>query len=290
MEYQNITVPYYKYNKQKRKCFFWYGNKEYDDLYKLFKKFLGGFLTYHIEVNGDLIEVHTFEDVLEKLVKNSKTFFIPRKYIKEYSQNEYDYLIHLQKDILNDKLVLTPDPTEAKFMIVHSVDYKVEKRIREEYCNTKVPKKVFIKEFDDYFYCVNGTYHEDLVSALGEVYNRSLYYEFGGKNRKNASDFYHSHEFKNLVMTVIRYFDKFNIHKFQEDCYSKQELEFLGALSNKLKSMNFKPIRPSYDYLDMKEYEYELNNHHFFRALIMAHKFKKLDRKFKEEELECYKI
>ena len=112
----------------------------------------------------------------------------------------------------------------------------------------------------------------------------------GGKNRKNASDFYHSHEFKNLVMTVIRYFDKFNIHKFQEDCYSKQELEFLGALSNKLKSMNFKPIRPSYDYLDMKEYEYELNNHHFFRALIMAHKFKKLDRKFKEEELECYKI
>ena len=54
--------------------------------------------------------------------------------------------------------------------------------------------------------------------------------------------------------------------------------------------MNFKPIRPSYDYLDMKEYEYELNNHHFFRALIMAHKFKKLDLKFKEEELECYKI
>ena len=73
-KYRGITVPYRYFDKSRNYTYYVYKDKEYHDLSKLFKAFVGSYLTYHFEVKEKEIEVHNLSEVLDNLIRKSHLY------------------------------------------------------------------------------------------------------------------------------------------------------------------------------------------------------------------------
>lgn len=114
--YKNCSLPYLYYDK-KRETTFWLSfdkkNKEYNESQNLdyaLEDFVRSGLVYHYQANiysangrnerpSYRIKVshcHRFEEVIKALYKYPDTFVIPKEYLNEYSEQELQYLKHIQ--------------------------------------------------------------------------------------------------------------------------------------------------------------------------------------------------
>ncbi len=291
---KGITVPYLYYNKKKNYTCYIYNDKEYFDLNELFTDFLGSYLTYHYNIKDKTYEVHNLSEVLENLIKNKKTFSIPNKYKDEYSKEEFKYIKNLQDKLLNEKLKIENNQLfEHKFTIKNIREYrlfKFTKDIFDKYKKVSIPKKIHSDIYNHNYYVVAGNAYESIYHALDEVFNDSLYYQFGGTKNENNRSHFHSHSFDDLISLIFDRSNKFKIHVFQQQYYSKQELEFLNKLADKLKRMKFHSIERNIDEIEFEEYFYLKDNKKYLSLLIHNIRFYKEDKKFREKVLESHKI
>lgn len=291
---KGITIPYLYYDKSKNYTYYIYKDKEYTNLDKLFTDFVGSYLTYHFNINEKTHEVHNLSEVLEALLKNKKSFSIPKNYKEEYSKEEYAYITKLQDRLLNEKLKIENNQIyEHKFTIKNIFEYrlfKFTKEIFEKYKKIAIPKKIHSNIFNHDYYVVAGSAYESIYHALDEVFDDSLYYQFGGTKKENNRSHFHSHNFDDLISLIFERSSKFKIHVFQQEFYSKQELEFLNKLADKLKKMKFHSVERNIDELDYEEYFYLKDNKKYLSLLIHNIRFYKEDKKYRNDVLNSHKI
>jgi len=292
-KYKGITVPYYYYDKKRIKSYFIYKNKEYTELSKVLNAFLGTQLTYHYNIEKEEYEVHNLSDVLYAICQRAKGFSIPNKYKKEYSDRELEYIKGLKESILNNKLKVEYIEDDLKpyfFTFKERKLYKLDKEFKSKYNDIVIPKRVKSTTNKEYYFAVGGEFYENIYRALDSVYYNSLYYSFGGTKRNNDRTHYHSHNFLELIISVFRNNEEFKIHKFQIEDYSKQEIELLETLANKLKEIGFHSVKEHYDQDDLEEYKYLKDNHKIISLLIYNIKWTIKDHKYKKEVLNSHKI
>ncbi len=291
---KGITIPYLYYDKSKNYTYYIYKDKEYTNLDKLFTDFVGSYLTYHFNINEKTHEVHNLSEVLEALLKNKKSFSIPKNYKEEYSKEEYAYITKLQDRLLNEKLKIENNQLyEHKFTIKNIFEYrlfKFTKEIFEKYKKIAIPKKIHSNIFNHDYYVVAGSAYESIYHALDEVFDDSLYYQFGGTKKENNRSHFHSHNFDDLISLIFERSSKFKIHVFQQEFYSKQELEFLNKLADKLKKMKFHSVERNIDELDYEEYFYLKDNKKYLSLIIHNIRFYKEDKKYRNDVLNSHKI
>ena len=293
-KFKNITIPYYYYDKNKNYSYYIYKDNIYTELNELFKVFVNTELTYHVEVKKQEKEVHNLTDVAELLLENYKTFKIPRKYYDEYSKDELSYFTKLQKKLINHELTLFNEPSyNYVFKLRDLPELKnilFSKKMFKKYKDIILPRKVYSKEKDTYYFVTGGNYYKNVFYALEDVYDNSFYYQYGGPNRENLYDHFHSHEFGEVVHMLFNYHNKFKIHKFQEEFFSKQEKDLLNKICSKLKELNYKPVSREYKESEYEEYCYLKDNKKYIRLFFHNLKDNIKDYKFHKEDLKSHKI
>jgi len=166
-KYRNITIPYYYIDNKKDIRGYIFKDKLYleNNLYNLFKDFLGFYLDYHIEIKSKIIVVHSLEEVAELLLNNYNTFKIPQKYKEDFSKNEYKQFIKIQRFLQENT---KPEPfkelivKDCKVNTYQKIkyyfrNYRYNKMIKEmKKYDYKVPTKIYSKSYKRYFYVVNG--------------------------------------------------------------------------------------------------------------------------------------
>ena len=293
-KYNNITIPYFYFDKKLNYSYYIYQNKMYTDLNKLFKDFLGSYLTYHYEVEDKVYEVYNLSEVIEGIFKYKDKFNLPKKYKKEYSDDEWDYIINLKKALEKGELINSyVENKEFKFSFKKFFTYKeyaFAKDMYERYKDISVPKKIRSKDFKHSYFVVAGNYYESIYHALDNVYRNNLYYPFGGTKEVNNRTHLHSHTFDDLIKLIFLHSDKFKIHVFQREYYSKQEIEFLTLLSDKLRDLGYHSVEYKPDKMDYQEYCYLKDNHKYISLLINNVKWYLFNKKYEKDVLESHKI
>lgn len=291
---KGITVPYLYYNKEKNYVCYIYNDIEYTDLNELFSDFIGSYLTYHYMVGEKVHEVHNLSDVLEGLLKDKKTFSIPKEYVSEYSEGEYEYITGLKDKLVNEKLKIENKQNfEYEFTFRDWKNYKLYKFTKEvfyKYKNVTKPKKVHFDMYNRDYYVVAGIAYESIYHALDEVYDSNLYYQFGGTRSKNNRSHFHSHSFDDLVSLIFERSSEFKIHTNQQQYYSKQEIEFLNKLAIKLKSMKYKSVSRDLSETDVDEYFYLKDNKKYFGLILYNIRSFIKEREYQKAVLESHKI
>ena len=288
-KYKGITIPYHYTNKKANYTCYIYNDQEYLDLNSLFQDFLGLYLTYHYEAKDKLYEVHNLSEVLEALLKNKDTFKIPKEYQEEYSEEELKYIKGLQKCLINDTLKIAYDKNREfnKKDYPSTKSYNMALEVYDKYRKVVIPKKVNL--YNHNYYVVAGEYFESIYHALDYVYNDNLYYQFGGTKKENNRNHLHSHSFDDLISLIFSNSEEFKIHVFQRQYYSKQELDFLTKLANKLKKMNFHSITFNPDKIEYEEYWYLKDEKKFFKLLINNIRWHRLNKQYEKDVLESHK-
>ncbi len=290
---KGITVPYKYYDKKENYTYYVYKDKMYTDMNKLFTKFLGSYLTYHYELDGILKEVHNFSEVLDTILKNYEQVTIPSQYKKEYSSLEYDFIKNLI-DALKNNTFETPYEHEFTYSIKDFTNrklFKFNKMIFNEYKDTFIPKKVKNQKYYKHdYYMVAGSAYQSIYLAIEAVFDSHLLYEFGGTKNPNNRSHKHSHSFDDVIGLIFENNNKFVIHKFQQEFYSQQELDFLNLLANKLNEMGFKSVERTYNPLNYSEYNYLKDNHKYFSLMVHNCRFNREEKTFQKKVLESHKI
>ncbi len=290
-KYKNITIPYHVYDPKEKYTCYYYKDKEYTKLNKLFNDFVDFELTYHFDENGKTKEVHNYNEVIESLLVNYKNFYISRKYRDEYSDSEYEYITKLKEALLKNKLkVFYESRFPKEFGLFDFRHKKAYKEIYDKYQNVVVPKRVKSTVYNRKYFVVAGIMYDSVLFALDQVFNYSLYYEYGGSPRANSNASHHQHDFDAVIIEIFRNFDEFKIYAYQKDFYSKQELYLLDLISKKLKKMNYTPVKSQYDEEYMNEYNYLVNNRKFIKLFFFNIKDKIETARFNRKDLENHKI
>jgi hypothetical protein len=290
---KGITVPYKYYDKKENYTYYIYKNKMYTDMNKLFTKFIGSYLTYHYEIEKDLKEVHNLSEVIEAVLKNYKVFSIPDKYKKEYSTIELKYIKRLVDDLNNNKLE-KPYEHEFSYSIKDFKNrklFKFNRFIFNQYKDTFIPKKVRTqKYFKHDYYVVAGTAYQSIYHALDEVFDENVLYLFGGTKNPNNRTHQKARNFDDLVSLIFKKSTRFMIHVHQQEFYSKQELEFLQKLADKINELGFKSIEPKYEEEYTEEYNYLKDNHRYIGILLNNIKYNLKQHRYEKEVLKSHKI
>ena len=290
---KGITVPYKYFDKKENYTYYIYKDKKYTDLNKLFTKFVGSYLTYHYEIDSALKEVHNLSEVIDAILKNYQTFSIPSEYKKEYSNLELKYINRLIDDLNNNKL---EKPYEHEF--TYSIKdfknrklFKFNKYIFNQYKDTFTPKKIRTQKYYKHdYYVVAGVAYQSIYHALDEVFAENILYLFGGTKNPNNRTHSHSHSFDDLIGLIFEKSNKFIIHKFQQEFYSKQELDFLNRLADKINEMGFKSVEKPYEPFNSYEYNYFKDNHQYIHLLIHNLRYNREQRIYKNKVIESHKI
>ncbi len=290
-KYSGITVPY-KYFDKKRNYSYWiYKDKEYHDVAKVFKAFIGSYLTYHFEVKEKEIEVNNLSDVLDNLLKFPDTFKIPSKYKDEYSDEEYDYIKGLLEAIKKETLKINYNPdfnySRNDFKTVKI--YKFCKEVDRKYNDVVIPKRIKDRTFNNEYYVVGGVAYESIYHAIDVVYEGELHYIFGGTKNPNNRTRQQAHNFDDLLKLILKKSDKFAIHVYQQEYYSKQELEFLQLLADKLNEMGYQSVSEKYEEEYTEEYNYLKDNHRYLGILLNNIKYYLKQRKYHRDVIKSHK-
>ena len=80
-----------------------------------------------------------------------------------------------------------------------------------------------------------GIEEGSLQYVIGEFIGFNLIYPYNTEQTQNCEYHGHSHEFDGVLKALLHYPDSFSIEGFEE-YYSKQELDLLQRLQNKLKA------------------------------------------------------
>lgn len=290
---KGITVPYKYYDKEENYTYYIYKDKMYTDLNKLFTKFVGSYLTYHYALAGELKEVHNLSEVIDSALKSYKDFSIPTEYKKEYSALELKYIDRLINDLTNNKL---EKPYEHEF--TYSIKdfknrklFKFNKYIYNQYKDTLIPKKVRTQEYYKHdYYVVAGVAYQSIYHALDEVFDENVLYLFGGTKNPNNRTHSRSHSFDDLIGLIFENSNKFVIHKFQQEFYSKQEINFLNLLADKMNELGFKSVERTYDSLDDKEYNLLKEQHRYLKLLFLNIHMARKEKQFQNKVIASHKI
>ncbi len=289
-KYKNITIPYDVWNDKEKYVTYYYKDKEYNKINKVLVAFVDFELSYHFDANGITKEVHSFEEVIESLLVNYKNFYISRKYRDEYSNNEYEYITKLKQALLKNKLKLFYDEPREKFNIFNHKHKQAFDEIYNKYKDVVIPKKVKCKTYNRKYYVVGGRMYSSVLTALDQVFDYSLFYEYGGSPRVNSNASFHQHDFTTILSDIFSNFDKFKIYAYQKDFYSKQELLLIDLITKKLKQMKYQPVHKKYDEEYIQEYNYLINNRRYLKILFFNIKEKIDTRRFNRKDLENHKI
>ena len=291
-KYKGITVPYEYFDKKRNYVFYAYKDKDYHDVAKVFKAFVGSYLTYHFEVKDKEIEVNNLSDVLDNLIRFSDTFKIPSKYKDEYSELEYEYIKGLLDAIKKDKLSINYNPEfrYSKKDFKTAKIYRFSKEIDKKYNDVVLPKRIKDKIFNNDYYVVGGVAYQSIYYALEVVYEGGLFYQFGGTKNPNNRTHQIAHNFDDLIGLILKKSSKFVIHEHQYDFYSKQELEFLNLLSNKLNEMGYKSVEPKYEEEYTEEYNYLKDNRRYLGILLNNIKYYLKRKRTKKAQIKSHKI
>ena len=291
-KYNGITVPYEYFDKRRNYTFYIYNDKEYKDISRVLKAFLGTCLTYHFEVKEKEVEVNSLSEVLDNLIRFSDTFKIPSKYKDEYSELEYEYIKGLLEAIKKDKLSINYNPvfTYSKSDFKSVKIYRFSKEIDKKYNEVVIPKRIKDKMFHNEYYVVGGIAYESIYYALEVVYEGNLHYQFGGTKNPNNRTFLIAHNFDDLIRLIFKKSSKFIIHDHQREFFSKQELEFLDLLMNKLTQMGYKSVEPKYEKEFTEEYNYLKDNHRYIGLLFHNLKYKLFQKKYEKAVIKSHKI
>lgn len=289
-KFKNITVPYRYFDEKKNYTCYILKDKEYCDLNLLFKEFIGLYLTYHFEVKDKVYEVHNLSEVLDSLIKNKEDFKIPKEYYDEYSEEELKYINKLQKDIVNDKLKIAYEmkPELKRKDYASSECYDMAREVYNKYNKVVIPKKVKLNNRD--YYVVAGMYFQSIYHALELVYDNNICYQFGGTRKENNRNHYQAHSFDDLIGLIFSDSEHFKIHVFQRQYYSKQELEFLAKLAEKLKKMNFHSVTFEPDKIEYEEYWYLKDHKKYFKLMGNNLKWRRINKEFEKDVLDSHKI
>lgn len=298
-KYLNITIPYKYYNNKTLENGYIYKDKFWTNLNDLFWNFLGSFLSYHVLVNNEEIEVHSLEEVIYYLTKYPNNFEIPNKYKNEYSNIEYKSINKFHKDLLNNNLEIIEYYPLKKWRFRKFDDYRWHRALKEaqKYKDVIFPIKVYNKVYKREVYVLKGEIYKSLIYALEHISSLSFYYQYNGDGKKDSYNHNHSHEFELVIDRVIEDKD-FKIYDFQEEFYSKQELELIKKLQLKLTKMNFERIDLYYNSLNKnnlkKKWYDKIRNYEkekkYLRAFIYEKKVRYLENKIKKYNLSNYKI
>jgi len=291
-KFQGITVPYQYYDYKKNYTYYIYKDKEYRDLGKLFKAFIGSYLTYHFEVREKEVEVHNLSEVLDNLLKFPDTFKIPSKYKDEYSSTEYEYIKGLKEAINKDKLKVNYNP-EFTYSIKDFRSPKLFRFARDidnRYNNVVIPKKIKSTIYDEEYYVVGGSAYQSIYYALDVVYEGELHYIFGGTKNPNNRTREQAHNFDDLISLIFKKSNKFVIHVYQQEYYSKQELEFLQKLADKINEIGYRSVEPKYEAEYTEDYNYLKDHHRYIGLLINNIKFHLKQKKHERQVLKSHKI
>ena len=291
-KYNNITVPYQYFDKKRNYTYYVYKNKEYHDPAKVFKAFVGSYLTYHFEVKDKEIEVHNLSEVLDNLLRFPDTFKIPTKYKEEYSELEYNYIKGLLEDIKKDTLKINYNPefNYSKHDFKTGKIYKFCREIDKKYNDVVVPKRIKDRIFNNDYYVVGGVAYESIYRALDVVYEGEMHYLFGGTKNHNNRSYSEVHNFDDLLTQVFKKSTKFIIHVHQQEYYSKQELEFLQLLADKINEMGFKSIEPKYEEEYTEEYNMLKDQHRYLGILLNNIKYYLKQKRHERAVLKSHKI
>ncbi len=306
-KYRNITVPYYYVNYKKNIIGYIFKDKLYleDNLYDLFKDFIGFYLDYHIEIKGKIMIVHSLEEVAELLLNNYKTFKIPNKYRNDFSGIEYKQFIKVQKYLKEGS---RPKPYEKVIVKDHNINaflkvkyyfqnYRYNKMIKKmKKYDYKVPTKVYSKAYRRNFYVVDGEPFWSLLSAFENIYQIGFYYQYNGDGIDEYSKHSHQHDFEYVINDVLERPNEFKIYEFQRQFFSNQEINFLNALAQKLKDISFIPCSSEYEneylyngHLSNKYYKYR-ENKQWIKAFLINKRIQLILKRNKKINLQNHKI
>lgn len=306
-KYRNITVPYYYINNKKNIRGYIFKDKLYleDNLYDLFKDFLGFYLDYHIEIEGKIIVAHSLGEVAELLLNNYKTFKISPKYKNDFSKREYEQFIKIQKYLKESS---RPKPFETVIVKDSNIntlqkikyyfqDYYYNKMIKEmKKYDYKIPTEVYSKSYRRNVYVVDGEPFWTLLSAFEYIYQIGFYYQYNGDGIDEYSEHSHQHDFEYVICDVIDNPNEFKIYDFQKKFFSKQEIIFLNALAQKLKDISYTSCSWKYENnyfykgpLSNRYYKYR-DNKQRIRTFLINKKIKLIMKRNKKRNLQNHKI
>lgn len=240
----------------------------------------------------------------ELLLNNYRTFKILKKYKNDFSEREFEQFIKIQKYL---KEGTRPEPFEKVIVKDNNINifqkikyyfknYRYNKMIKEmKKYDYKVPTKVYSKSYRRNFYVVDGEPFWSLLSAFENLYQIGFYYQYNGDGIDEYSKHSHQHDFEYVIYDVINNPNEFNIYEFQMQFFSKQEVNFLNALAQKLKDISFVPCSHEYenDYL----YKGPLANTYYkyrddkkwIKAFLINRKIQLIIKRNKRKKLQNHK-
>lgn len=152
-----------------------------------------------------------------------------------------------------------------KYILKYPKDYLVSLEFKK-YKDINIPKKIYSKILKKEKYVLYGEFYEDIFDTLYYIFNGSFYYQYNIDGIEFSDNHSHQHYFEDVISRIFKNFDEFKIYDYQKQFYSKQELDFIDKLLNKLKEDNYTSIyyKKYYDYLDETYEDYKLipNNKH----------------------------
>ena len=117
-----------------------------------------------------------------------------------------------------------------------------------------------------------------------------MHYLFGGTKNHNNRSYSEVHNFDDLLTQVFKKSTKFIIHVHQQEYYSKQELEFLQLLADKINEMGFKSIEPKYEEEYTEEYNMLKDQHRYLGILLNNIKYYLKQKRHERAVLKSHKI
>ncbi len=292
-KYKNIRIPYFYYDINSRNCGYIYKDVLYFKESEVFTKYVGSYLTYHYSVNGNLKEVHDYEDVLVDVINNYDTFKIDNKYKDEYSPRELSAIHESIKRLKNkDFYDCTKYQMKFKKRLFESKEEKIGRKLDEEmkkYEDIDFPKEVFSDTLKRNVFVYKGICFYSALHCLEELTVISLYFQFNVDGVEDSYNHNHQHDFQAVINDLIYDTDNFIIYDFQKQFYSTQEIEFLNKLHKKLLDDNFHTIPIENDKKYLEHYSYLDDNNKKIRLFFYRIYGDYLDNKKRNKILKRYK-
>lgn len=240
------------------------------------------------------------EEVTELLLDNYNNFKIPNEYKRDFSEEEYQQIMKIQKSLKENtkrakqtEMIVDNSKIKSRRKIIDLIkNYRFYKTLKEmKKYQSSIPERVYSKYYKRHFYVVEGEVYWNLLTAFEDIYNIGFYYQYCGDGKDEFSNHYHSHEFEYVISDAINKSNEFQIYEFQKQFFSEQEIKFLESLVQKLKDISYHPIEDNlYKGSLTLEYNRLCDEGKVIKAFLCDKKINRNINKIKKEKLKNHKI